>query len=519
MKENINFNKLESIQMCNFLMKKEITTKLIEDTNLNNQTQKQKQKYNFINIFIEDLFNIINQQILTYAQIYESIEEEKIENLIINNKTISFNMIINFFNKIFSLLNKEKIKNNNLSRNYEPNKLSCIQKINNYKDKNNSYITNVKNNFKDNLHNTNNYEEIYQKRKYKTNINSIHNSIQSSQKNSNKNSRKNSYNNLKDYLLNNNSYSSKNLYTHKTNKSNNIKPYYINLNKLNENDGKDIEIFIKSQKTKKYEYDPISAGRKEKVELEKKDSKKNFIGNNNYNNHIIFIKQIYKGCNPSSNKKYKDYINNEKKKRNSFNKKIKDNKINIENSKIYLKDIKIKNEKENNINNMIINKNIKNYKPFKPRNNNKYSPISKIDIHTDINNNINKNIGCNKYFENLTQRFEKRNYDNNDNKDNININKNEIKKNQNTFSEKILYNFDDNEIIKKNNNIKCLSNSYNSNCTDNNLDKTDIVEDKTNHFISPYSFDPNQSSLNNNSKNDFNEKDNFDNFSFNNKDI
>jgi len=86
MKENINFNKLESIQMCNFLMKKEITTKLIEDTNLNNQTQKQKQKYkNFINIFIEDLFNIINQQILTYAQIYESIEEEKIENLIINN--------------------------------------------------------------------------------------------------------------------------------------------------------------------------------------------------------------------------------------------------------------------------------------------------------------------------------------------------------------------------------------------------------------------------------------------------
>ena len=88
----IDFNKLETIQMCNFLMKKELTSKLIEDIDLNNKTQKYKQKYKFfINFFIEDLFNIMNQQILTYTQIYESIDESKVENLIFNNKNISFN--------------------------------------------------------------------------------------------------------------------------------------------------------------------------------------------------------------------------------------------------------------------------------------------------------------------------------------------------------------------------------------------------------------------------------------------
>ena len=46
--EKIDFNKLETIQMRNFLMKKELTLKLIEDIDLNHKTRKYKQKYKFL---------------------------------------------------------------------------------------------------------------------------------------------------------------------------------------------------------------------------------------------------------------------------------------------------------------------------------------------------------------------------------------------------------------------------------------------------------------------------------------
>ena len=128
----MNLNILESIQMSNFIMKKELSSKLIKDIELKEQLEKQKQKLKiFINFFIEDLFNIINQQILTYTQIYEALDELKKEDLIINNKTISFNMILNFFNKIYLIL-KDKIKNNNLSR----NRILEIKKYSNLLDKN-----------------------------------------------------------------------------------------------------------------------------------------------------------------------------------------------------------------------------------------------------------------------------------------------------------------------------------------------------------------------------------------------
>lgn len=426
--EKNNYNKLESIQMCNFLMKKEIRTKIIEDIDLNNQTSKIKQKYNsLINFFIEDLFNIMNQQILTYTQIFESTEESKMENLIINNKTISFNMIINFFNKIYSLL-KEKIKNNSLSRNHVSNKLSGIKKYNNLLDKNISGVSsNDKSNYK--ITYNNNIEENYYKKKYKSNVNSKCNSIQNSQKNSKKNSRNNSNNNLKNIILNSNSYSSKNFLNQKkqTNKTNNIKPYYINLNKLKDNDSKEIDIFIKSQKTKKFEGESTTPSK-----ILKNESNK-YSYRNNYNNHIIVIKQIYKGCNSSSAKKYKDYLKNEKKK-NSFNKKIKTNKISIENSKMHLKNIEVKKdkkkEKEINLNDI----KIKNYKPFKPRNN-KYTYINKNDINTDINNN----------YDILTQRSDKNNIF-----DNIDINKTDINRHKYIESEKIIYDFNDysSELIK-----------------------------------------------------------------------
>ena len=218
--EKNNYNKLESIQMCNFLMKKEIRTKIIEDIDLNNQTSKIKRKYNsLINFFIEDLFNIMNQQILTYTQIYESTEESKMENLIINNKTISFNMIINFFNKIYSLL-KEKIKNNSLSRNHVSNRLSDIKKYSNLLDKNISGVSsNDKSNYK--ITYTNNIEEKYYKKKYKSNVNSKYNSIRSSQKNSKKTSRNNSNKNIKNIILNSNSYSSKS-FLNKKKQTNNL---------------------------------------------------------------------------------------------------------------------------------------------------------------------------------------------------------------------------------------------------------------------------------------------------------
>ena len=460
--EKNNYNKLESIQMCNFLMKKEIRTKIIEDIDLNNQTSKIKQKYNsLINFFIEDLFNIMNQQILTYTQIYESTEESKMENLIINNKTISFNMIINFFNKIYSLL-KEKIKNNSLSRNHVSNRLSDIKKYSNLLDKNISGVSsNDKSNYK--ITYTNNIEEKYYKKKYKSNVNSKYNSIRSSQKNSKKTSRNNSNKNIKNIILNSNSYSSKSFLNKKkqTNKTNNIKPYYINLNKLKDNDSKEIDVFIKSQKTKKFEGESATPSKISKNENNK------YSNRNNYNNHIIVIKQIYKGCNSSSAKKYKDYLKNEMKKKNSFNKKIKTNKISIENSKMHLKNIKSKKdkkkEKEINLNDI----KIKNYKPFKPRNN-KCTYINKNDVNTDINNN----------YDILTQRSYKKN-----NFDNININKTDINRHKNIESEKTIYDFNDNisELIKNNKNFRQLFKSSDSN----------IISDKNYNYnnITPYTCD------------------------------
>ena len=473
--EKINFSKLESIQMCNFLMKKEIKTKLIEDIDLNNQNQKLKQKYKtLLNFFIEDLFNIINQQILTYNQIYESNKESKMENLILNNKTISFNMIINFFNKIYSLL-KEKIKNNNLSRNHISNKSSDFKKYSNLIEKNLSGTSsNDKTNFK--MTYTNNIEENYYKKKYKTNLNTMHNSIQSSQKNSKKNSRKNSSNNIKNIILNKNSYNNKSFLNYKIkqiNKSNNIKPYYINLNKLKDADEKEIEIFIKTQKSKKFEGGKSTTP----TEISKKETK--LSNRNNYNNHIIVIKQIYKGFNSSSAKKYKDYLNKEMNKKNSFNKKIKINKISIENSKIHLKNIKGKkkdNEKEFTLNDI----KIKNYKPFKPRN--KYIQINKIDINSDNNNN----------YVNLTQRFDKSNYDN------IDIN-NAINKYQNISSEKLIQNYKNTEPGTNNINKDIINSSY-LNKTDNNYNLNNVT---------PYIFDTIPNPLNNNKGNiklDSNEK-------------
>ena len=473
--EKINFSKLESIQMCNFLMKKEIKTKLIEDIDLNNQNQKLKQKYKtLLNFFIEDLFNIINQQILTYNQIYESNKESKMENLILNNKTISFNMIINFFNKIYSLL-KEKIKNNNLSRNHISNKSSDFKKYSNLIEKNLSGTSsNDKTNFK--MTYTNNIEENYYKKKYKTNLNTMNNSIQSSQKNSKKNSRKNSSNNIKNIILNKNSYNNKSFLNYKIkqiNKSNNIKPYYMNLNKLKDADEKEIEIFIKTQKSKKFEGGKSTTP----TEISKKETK--LSNRNNYNNHIIVIKQIYKGFNSSSAKKYKDYLNKEMNKKNSFNKKIKINKISIENSKIHLKNIKGKkkdNEKEFTLNDI----KIKNYKPFKPRN--KYIQINKIDINSDINNG----------YVNLTQRFDKSNYDN------IDIN-NAINKYQNISSEKIIQNYKNTEPGTNNINKDIINSSY-LNKTDNNYNLNNVT---------PYIFDTIPNPLNNNKGNiklDSNEK-------------
>ena len=89
----MKLNKLESIQMNNFLMKKELTSYL----DGKNKNQVYKKKYTiFITNFIEDLFNIINQQILTFSQVYESISESQIQHLLNNNKNIN--------NKILQIL-------------------------------------------------------------------------------------------------------------------------------------------------------------------------------------------------------------------------------------------------------------------------------------------------------------------------------------------------------------------------------------------------------------------------------
>ena len=65
--EKLKFSKLESIQMSNFLMKKELISYL---DGKNKNIINKKKFLTFISNFIEDLFNIINQQILTCSQVY-----------------------------------------------------------------------------------------------------------------------------------------------------------------------------------------------------------------------------------------------------------------------------------------------------------------------------------------------------------------------------------------------------------------------------------------------------------------
>ena len=108
--------------------------------------------------------------------------------------------------------------------------------------------------------------------------------------------------------------------------------------------------------------------------------------------------------------------------------------MNIENSKINLKN-SVGKEKEINMNNIIIKKKASSYKPFRPRNN-KYPKTPRIE-------NVNDDNNSNKEIENfnLTQKMPKNNY----NIDNI-IN-NSLNNQQNVLSEKILYDFNNSEII------------------------------------------------------------------------
>ena len=437
--EKTNLTKLDLIQMKNVSMKNELITRLIEEIEESNSSKNQKEKYTkFVNSFIEDLFTIINQQILICALIYETSLESKIENIINNSKSISFNLILNFFNKIlFSL--KERLKSNsiNYSRNYSSSKLPGIKKISNLIDK--SAIGGASSNEKIILKDIdikNNFENTYFKSlSYKTNLNGDYNS--------NKNSRNSSKGNIK-YLIinNNNNYSNniknisnkKNSYTNIKSQKLNINSFRINLDKLKDNDGKEIKIHIKSNIKRRF--DTGIGGvfdRSDFLHVSKKEKK--LYNGNNYNNHIIFIKQEHKGCYSYSIKKYKDYLKNERHKKNSFNKKIQKNKMNIENSKISLKNSDGKKEKEINMNNIIIKKKTSSYKPFRPRNN-KYPKTPRIEKVID-DNNSNKEI---ENF-NLTQKMPKNNYD----IDNI-IN-NSINNQQNVLSEKILYDFNNSEII------------------------------------------------------------------------
>lgn len=437
--EKANLKKLELIQMKNVSMKNELIKRLIEEIKERNNSKYLKEKYiKFINSFIEDLFTIINQQILICALIYEASVESKIENIINNSKSVSFNLILNFANKLLYSL-KERLKSNSLnnSRNYSSSKLSGIKKVSNLIDKNTigGALSNDKNILRDYDDLKNNFEKTYFKKlSYKTNINSDYN-------NSNKNSRKSSKGNIKYIMINNNSYSVKKISSRKNSYTNikrnnlNLKSFRINLDKLKENDTKEIKIHIKSNIKRRFDTGIMGVfDRSDILHVSKKENK--LYNGNNYNNHIIFIKQEHKGCYSYSIKKYKDYLKNERNKKNSFNKKIQKNKMNIENSKINLKNnIGVK-EKDINMNNIIIKKKTSSYKPFRPRNN-KYPKTPRFEKPND-DNNSNKDIEKN---FNLTQKMPKNNYD----IDNI-IN-NSINNQQNVLSEKILYEINNSEII------------------------------------------------------------------------
>ena len=278
----MKLSKLESIQMSNFLMKKELSSYLEEK----NKFQFSKKKNNiFITNFIEDLFNIINQQILTCAQIYESSSQSQIDYLINNNKNISYSMILIFYDKIISYLINIKNKPT-LSRNLSNNNIN---------NKNAFNLTSKYNNISE-------FEKTYFNKKYNTNFNSPKNSFL-----------QNSLN-----ILNNNS---NNVVLSSPNSSKNLS--VIDLNKLEKNKEKDdIQIIIKQKNIKE----------KNKVK--------------NVNNKIVLTKQIYKVYNqiPYS-KKY--LLGNELIRKNSFNKKIKCNKINIKKSKNNFKSINISNSVDN----------------------------------------------------------------------------------------------------------------------------------------------------------------------------
>ena len=290
--ENLKLSKLESIQMSNFLMKKELISYLKEK----NEIQINKKQYTiFITDFIEDLFNIINQQILNCAQIYQIISNSQIDHLISNNKNISFSMILNFYDKIISFFNSTTNKIN-MSRNFSNNDINN-KRILNLTDRD-SYNKNI---FE--------FEKKYFEKRYKSNFNSPQNRYRIN----NKENRNN--NNQSNILLLSSQNSTRNLCVK------NIKIDYMDLNKLEKNSEKDdIQIFVKQQKNK--EYNNIK-----KV-----------------NNKIVLTKQIYKICNsipvPRKNN------NNITERKNSYNKKIKNNKINLKKSKNSWKRINVSNSED-----------------------------------------------------------------------------------------------------------------------------------------------------------------------------
>jgi len=291
--EKLKLSKLESIQMSNFLMKKQLISYL-GDKNKNIINKKQ---FNiFITGFIEDLFNIINQQILNCAQIYQLNSDSQIDHLISNNKDISFSMILIFYEKIISFFNSTTNKIN-MSRNFSNN------------DINNKRILNLtdRDNYNKNLFE---FEKKFFEKRYKTNFNSPQNSYQKI------NMDKYNRNNQSNILILSSQNSSKNL------SENNIKIDIIDLNKLKKNSEKEeIQIFVKPKKNKEY-YD-----------IEK------------INNKIYFTKHIYK-INNSIPVPKKTIINNIPERKNSYNKKIKNNKINLKKSKNSLNRVNISNSED-----------------------------------------------------------------------------------------------------------------------------------------------------------------------------
>ena len=291
--EKLKLSKLESIQMSNFLMKKQLISYL-GDKNKNIINKKQ---FNiFITGFIEDLFNIINQQILNCAQIYQLNSDSQIDHLISNNKDISFSMILIFYEKIISFFNSPTNKIN-MSRNFSNN------------DINNKRILNLtdRDNYNKNLFE---FEKKFFEKRYKTNFNSPQNSYQKI------NMDKYNRNNQSNILILSSQNSSKNL------SENNIKIDIIDLNKLKKNSEKEeIQIFVKPKKNKEY-YD-----------IEK------------INNKIYFTKHIYK-INNSIPVPKKTIINNIPERKNSYNKKIKNNKINLKKSKNSLNRVNISNSED-----------------------------------------------------------------------------------------------------------------------------------------------------------------------------